>query len=391
MKIDGHEILCADAGYCNTYFLKLRTDEGLIGWSEFGEHTGTLGLSAVVDKLCELITGMDALRIERVAALLHGRTIQARDGVNQQAIAAIVNALLDIKGKALGVPVHALFGGTVRDRIPVYWSHSVAYRMMYPELMERPRVRTLDDVARVGEEARNRGIKALKTGMVRMEGDQLFTVSQGFSSGPGFPELNLDPDALRALVKMTAALREGCGPDVDIMLDVNCHFQTEGFVRLARAVAEFDLLWLELDIFDPQALAAIRRAASCPIASLEAIYGRAGLRPYFELDAVDVAIIDVVWNGYLEAIRMADFAAAYKINIAPHLYSGGGLGDVMSTHFAAAVPNLRIMEFDFDEVPWKKTFLSAPLQLDAGEVMVPTGPGWGTEVDEAVVRAHPPR
>ncbi len=87
---------------------------------------------------------------------------------------------------------------------------------------------------------------------------------------------------------------------------------------------------------------------------------------------------------------MADMAESYEVNVAPHNYCGGYLGDVMSAHFAAAVPNLRIMEHDVDDVPWKTEFLTSPPVIENGEMIVPQGPGWGTDVNEAAVRAHPP-
>ena len=81
------------------------------------------------------VIGMDPMQIELVNAVLATRSTQSRGGVVRQAIAAIENALLDIKGKALGVPVYELFGGKLRDRIPVYWSHCGSYRLRNPDIV----------------------------------------------------------------------------------------------------------------------------------------------------------------------------------------------------------------------------------------------------------------
>lgn len=392
MKIARYEILYADAGFCNACFLKITTDDGVVGWSEFGEHTGTQGVSQVVRKQCDLIVGMDPMGIERIAAFLRGKTFQALGGVNQHATAAIVNALFDIKGKVAGLPVHALLGGTLRTKLPFYWSHCGTYRMLYSDMMKKRRVQTLDDIRELGAEAKERGIRVLKTGMVTMRDGKLVNVGKGFGVGEGFPELNLDLTEMRTMVKTMEAFRDGAGPDVQLMLDVNCHFRTEGYLKLARALAHLDLFWFEFDIYDPKATAAIRSRATMPIASLESTYGHAGIRPYLENSAVDVCIIDCVWNGYLDALKMADLCAAYEVNIATHSYAGGGLGDVVSAHLAACVPNLRIMEYDIDEpAPWKKEFLSEPLRVEDGMLIAPTKPGWGVEVVEAAIKAHPPR
>ncbi len=130
MRIATVETLQADAGFRLFSFLKITTDDGIVGWSEYNESFGSAGLSQVIDKLSAYILGKDPLRFEHLTAELHVRTRQSRGGINHQAVAAIENALLDIKGKALGVPVYALFGGPVRERIPLYWSHTGTYRVM---------------------------------------------------------------------------------------------------------------------------------------------------------------------------------------------------------------------------------------------------------------------
>jgi L-alanine-DL-glutamate epimerase-like enolase superfamily enzyme len=390
MKIARIETLQADGGWRLCCFVKVTTDEGLIGWSEYGEHTGTAGLSGVILKLGELLVGRDPLAIESAAALLRGRTLQASGGVNQHAIAALTNALLDIKGKALGVPVHQLLGGAVRDRIPVYWSHCGSYRIRHAALLGVPAIRGYEDWVKLGEEVRRRGFRALKTSIMPFRDGAFTNFSPSFAHTPGWPELNPDRVFLASLDRQLAALRQGAGEEVEVMLDVNFHFKTEGFVEVARAVAPHRLMWLELDTYDPAALAHIRRISPCPIASAEACLGRRELRRMLDAGALDVAIIDVVWNGYLEAMKMAALAEIYEVNVAPHNY-GGPLTDLMSAHFAAAVPNLRIMEIDVDDVPWREEFVTVPPCIDSGMLIVPQAPGWGTEVNEAALRARPPK
>src|ERR1700749_1078069 len=129
MRIKRVETLQADAGWRMFSFLKVATSDGIIGWSEYNENFGSTGLSGGIRGLSPLLIGRDPLRFEQVTQQLHVMTRQARGGLNQQAIAAIENALLDVAGKAYGVPVAALFGGPIRERIPVYWSHFGTYRV----------------------------------------------------------------------------------------------------------------------------------------------------------------------------------------------------------------------------------------------------------------------
>jgi L-alanine-DL-glutamate epimerase-like enolase superfamily enzyme len=116
MKLQRHEMLHCDAGWRKFSFLKLSTADGLTGISEYNESYGSPGLSAVIDGLCTRILGDDPRAHERISAKLYAITRQAPGGIAQQAIAAIENALLDLKGKALGVPVYELLGGPVRTR-----------------------------------------------------------------------------------------------------------------------------------------------------------------------------------------------------------------------------------------------------------------------------------
>jgi L-alanine-DL-glutamate epimerase-like enolase superfamily enzyme len=176
---------------------------------------------------------------------------------------------------------------------------------------------------------------------------------------------------------------------MDLYLDVNYHFKTEGLLKVAKAVEPYDLTWLEFDTWDPQALALIRGLAPCPIASSESVTGRRAYRPFLNAYASDVVIIDVLWNGFLEAMKVASMAESYEVNVAPHNYYGH-LATAISAHFCAVTPNFRVMEVDVDSVRWRdELFLNVPV-IENGDLLLPTGPGWGVEVNEAAVRARPP-
>ena len=95
-------------------------------------------------------------------------------------------------------------------------------------------------------------------------------------------------------------------------------------------------------------------------------------------------------NACWESVKIASIAEAYEINVAPHNFYGH-LATMMNIHFCAVVPNLRIMEIDPDVVPWYDEFVTVTPVLEQGFLRLPTGPGWGTEVNEAAVKAHPPR
>ncbi len=390
MKIKSYEIFRCDAGWRLFSFLKLVTDTGPVGWSEYNESFGSPGLSGVIENLMPSVFGMDPMDIELVNAVLATKSTQSRGGVVRQAIAAIENALLDIKGKALGVPVYQLFGGKLRDRIPVYWSHCGSYRMRNPDLCGTPAVRSYDDFMRTGEEVRKKGFTACKTNIAMEVDGKLRAYRPGFVVGKGFPERNWDAFIARSAAKTVEAFRAGVGPDVGIMLDTNFHFRTEGFKRIAEAVGPTGLTWLELDIHDPRSIAMIREHAPCPIASGETLLERRDFRPYLEAYAFDTAIVDVIWNGFAESLKIASLADVYEVNVAPHNFYGH-LASAISAHFCAAVPNFRIMEIDIDGVPWRDEIVDNPPVFENGDYILPKGPGWGVEPNEAAMRRHPPK
>src|SRR5215469_17274836 len=291
MRITKIEDLHCNAGWRDFSFLKVSTDEGLTGWAEYMESYGSEGLTGVIRKLGARLTGWDPRPVEKITAYLHGVTRQSAGGIAQQAIAAIENALVDLKAKALGVPVYEMLGGPVRDRLQLYWSHCGTWRARHAERIREwcgvDPVRSLDDIVALGEEVRRKGFKGLKTNLIRFDKGKPYMYGPGTGNPPGFPELNADRHIAAAAVTQLEAFRRGAGPDVGLHLDTNFNYKTDGYLRLARALEPLDLVWLEIDLYDPKGLNLIRRSARTPISSCESLYGRRPFRPYFEQQSVD--------------------------------------------------------------------------------------------------------
>jgi L-alanine-DL-glutamate epimerase-like enolase superfamily enzyme len=391
MKVARIDTLHADAGKGNFDFLKLTAEDGLVGWSEYNETFGGHGVTAAIDGLASFVIGKDPHAYESIVATMYAARRQAPGGIVQQAIAAIENALLDLKAKALGVPVYELFGGPQRDRLRLYWSHCGSFRVGLSKEMQTPPIRSLHDVVAQGKEVVAKGYTALKTNIFVFDEGAPHMHMPGFArSGPEFPSLNAERRIMAALRDQLAAFREGAGKDIDILVDLNFNFRTEGFVKVARSLEPFDLFWIEIDSFDPQALHYVRSRIPMPLASYESLYGRRGYRPFFEAQAADVAIIDAPWNGVAESLKIAAMADTYEVNVAPHNFYGH-LCTLMNAHWCAVAPNFRIMEIDVDNVPWFDELYTVKPVIKDGYLHLPTTPGWGTEVNEAGVKAHPPR
>ena len=389
MKIAAIETRHADAGWRNFSFCKITTDNGLVGWSEYQEGFGSPGVTAAIEALAARAIGEDARAPERLYWLLYAATRPAAGGVVGQAIGAIENALLDVKAKHYGVPVHELLGGAVRDRIRVYWSHCGTYRLQNPEVHATPPLESLDDVRALGREVRDSGFTGLKTNVFLFDGAPRLW-APGFNMPSDRPELNAERALVDALATQIEAFREGAGPDMDILLDLNFNFRTEALFRIVEALDPYRLFWYEIDSYDPAGLAEVRRASRTAIAGGETLIGLREFNPVFEHRALDVAIIDAVWNGVAQSMKIAAAAEARETNIAPHNFYGH-LCSMMNAHFAAAVPNLRIMEIDVDQVPWRDDLFTTVPRIEEGYLVVPDTPGWGCDPDEAALAAHPPK
>jgi len=349
-RIRSVETLAADAGWRNYYFVKVTTEDGIVGWSEYDEGFGAPGVGTAIDKLSSRLVGQPVGEHERLYAELYAVTRPAAGGVVALALGAIENALLDAKAKALGVPCYELLGGKIRDRIRVYWSHCATWRINHPTWFT-PAITDLDGVRAIGREVREKGFTAMKTNIFLYDehGRNPKGWRPGFGS-PNYPERNVDRTVLRNLRRHLEAIRDGAGPDVDLLLDLNFNASTEGYLKILREIRDLDMFWIEIDSYSPEALGLIRRQSPHPISSCETLLGLRDFLPYFR-----------------------------------HLCT------MMNAHFSACVPNLRIMETDIDRLAWDHELFSHVPEFENGHLVLPSRPGWGTEPVEEAIRAHPPK
>jgi len=194
-------------------------------------------------------------------------------------------------------------------------------------------------------------------------------------------------ELLEQVERLIEAFTEGIGPRVQIALDLNYNFRPEGVVQIARLLERFNMQWIEYDTWDAPALLQIKQSIRHSLASCESLVSTRQYRPFLELHAADTVIIDVPWNGFGQAYAIGQMADAYELTVAPHNYYSH-LADLHSIHLCAVLPNVRIMEIDIDDVPWKKDLVTCPPTIQDGHILVPTGPGWGTDINEEVLRAH---
>ena len=308
-------------------------------------------------------------------------TRQSPGGIAAKAIPGLDCSFLDIKAKALGISVTELFGGPTRDKVRVYWSHCGGPRVVHHDILGVPPIDSWESITALGHEVRDRGFTALKANILLPGQKALF--GGGFSGPPGTTDQIAPKWLMPHIEKLIGTFRDAVGDDIDICLDINFHFKTEGALRIAKVLEQFDMLWLEVDMYDPKSLRQIKDSTTTRICTGENLYFMHDYIPYFENHSADMFMIDVAWNGLTQSKKIGDLAEVYQHNYNSHLSS------FVCASLCATLPNVRIMEIDVDDVPWREELTTAVPEIIDGYMTVPAGPGWGADVIEEVALAHP--
>lgn len=386
MKITAIETFVVDAGWRPWIFVAVRTDEGITGYGECSDGRNPYGIAATAQEFEAILVGLDPRAAEARYWDMYRMARQSPGGIAGKAIAGIDLALWDIKAKALGIPVYELAGGPFRSKQRVYWSHCGTSRATNHELIGANPIRSFDDITALGKEVVERGFTALKTNIV-IPGDPASVYRGGFGGGEATTDGVASNQLIDHIRTHIGTFRDAVGPDIDIALDLNFNFRTESAIRICRALEEFKPMWVEIDMYEPDALRQIRDSTSVPICSGENLIGMRDYRRFLEKGAMDVCMIDLPWNGWSQSLKAAALAETFEVVVAPHNYYSH-LSTLHSMHFCASIPNVRISEIDIDDVPWKDDLVTHPVEIVNGEALIPDRPGWGADLVEEVALEH---
>ncbi len=386
MKITKVEPFLVDGGWRPFIFVKVETDEGITGWGECTDPRSPNGVVGTIKDLTPTLIGRDPGAYEMRLWDMFRASRQSPGGIVAKAIAGIDCALLDVKAKALGISVTELFGGPTRDTVRVYWSHCGTSRARYPDLLGTPPIRTMEDISDLGREVVRRGFTALKTDIV-MPSDPASVYGGGFALGPGSTDGAVTTPVLRHIEELIGTFRDAVGPDVDINLDLNFNFKPESAVRIAKMLEQFDMLWLEIDMYSPEGIRRIRESTNTKICTGENLFYMREYLPYFQIQAADVFMVDVPWNGFTQSKKVGDLAEVFQLNVAPHNYYSH-MSTFISASLCAVLPNVRIMEIDIDDVPWKDDLVTEQPKIVDGYMTIPNRPGWGADLIEEELIKH---
>ena len=386
MKVTNVETYVVDAGWRPWIFVQIDTDQGITGFGECSDGRNPKAVVGAVEDMKPLLINQDPRPYEmRFWDLIRG-TRQSPGGIVAKAIAGIELALIDIKAKALGISVVELFGGPTRKDVRVYWSHCGTSRATSSELLGTPPLKTMQDIADLGREVVSQGFTALKTNII-LPGEPASVYFTGFGGPPGTTDGTVSNEMLAHIENLIGTFRSSVGTEVDINLDLNFNFKPEACMRIAQILEPFDLLWLEIDMYDYQAMRQIKDSTSTKICTGENLFYMREFLPYFDARAADVFMIDIPWNGFSQSKKIGDLADVYQLNVAPHNYYSH-LSSFISASLCGVLPNVRIMEIDIDDVPWKNDLVTNLPDINDGQMKIPTGVGWGTDLNLEVVQNH---
>ena len=383
MKVTGIDTFLVKSLGRPWMYCAVRTDEGITGYSEFGVGDLAKGLQGLVEDLSRHIIGKDPRSVEQHYTNMVRSSRSAYGGATWMAIAGIELALWDVKGKAMGVPVHELVGGPTRSEQKVYWSHLVSFQSTNYKALGREPLRNYDDIKALMRMALDAGYDTVKTN-IQIPGDPFRTISQG-TVGPH--DQVLSRELQNAAVRQISAMREEAGPDAHICLDVNVNFKAEAQIRLGQALEPYDLMWMEIDNLDAESLRMVKNATRTPICSGEQKLGPLNYLELLQNRSMDFMKLDVQWQGFIPARRAANMAELFDINVAPHNYNSH-LSNFQTMNLCASVNNVRISESDPVQAPWREELFTVLPEVNNGMMKIPTGPGWGTELREDVAKKY---
>jgi galactonate dehydratase len=347
-------------------FVKLETNQpGLYGWGEGTLEGKAAAVMACVEDFKDFLIGADPMQVEHHWQSMYVHSFYRAGPVIGSAISGIDQALWDIRGKALNLPVYKLLGGPVDPRGVRGYYHI--------------RARTKDDLPRIREEARRQGITCFKGGI------------------PGYYEWIETNAKINKAIQAVADLREGLGSEVDIGIDFHAKTSPAVASILVKELEPLKLLFVE-EPCPPENVKAMQRIAkrsTTPIATGERLVAAYGCRELIEMGVVDIIQTDINHVGGITALWKAGaLAEASGIAMAPHACEGP-IGGLATIHVDAAMPNFLVQEIcsgiDIgpNEKVWHEWLGFPAMRMVNGRFPLTEKPGLGFDLTEEALKKYP--
>jgi len=349
----------------NWLFIKIETDEGIVGWGECYTHLDRdRNIHTIVEELCRYLIGRDPFNVKSFTYFAYVDFAKKRGSLDFfAAVSGIESALWDIVGKALNVPVYKLFGGAIRQEFRLY-ANGWYYKANDPQ------------------EVAEKALEMVAQGYTGLKIDPL----------PEAWNMFLTPEDEKYAIERIKAIRKAVGPDIDLMMDLHRRLSTYDALRLAEKVEEYDLFWYEEPVSSKnmKLLADANEKIKMRVVTGEELYTKAEFKQCFEMAAADTINPDVNnCGGILELKEIAAMAEIYYVSVAPHNCNSSYLGTAAMAHACAGMPNFLIAEYFVNLSEARDRLAKEPLIVKDGYLLLPDRPGLGVDIDEEELLKNP--
>lgn len=377
MKITDVKVWLVEGVKYNWTLLKIYTDTGHTGVGEATNWPGSPIVYHAAKHVGERIIGLDPMRTDFIwTKLYRDLNWMGPFGASMCAISGIDMALLDLKGKVLGIPCYELLGGAFRKDIQLYanyWFTGGGHN---------------------AEDYAAQAIKVKEAGFTGLKFDPFahtnYLYGEDLSSN-----LQLTNEQQDLAFNVSKAVREAVGPNFDIMIETHAMLNYSVAVKMAQRLSALNITWYEEPAGPENAntLRAMRDRipSNVSICVGERHYTRHGIRDLLEKHVCDIMMPDITrCGGPSEMKRMATMMEAYNGLLAPH-NPNGPLSTLASAHVCASVPNFFRQEFMFNDVPWRDTVIDHPIKemIVEGHLKLSDRPGLGVDLVESEMEKHP--
>ncbi len=346
-------------------FVKLETNEGLVGWGEGTLEGKASAVMACVEDFRDFLIGADPIQVEHIWQSMYVHSFYRAGPVMGSAISGIDQALWDLRGKILGMPVYKLLGGPM---------HPSGVRGYY-----HARARTLDDLKRLRASADELGITAFKSGI------------------PGQYEWIASREAINRAMRQMEKLREGLGPNIDIGVDFHAKTSPSVASILVKEVEPLNLMFIE-EPCPPEnikAMARIAKRSTTPIATGERLVAHYGCQQLIDMGVVDILQTDINHVGGITGLwKVGAMAEISGVKMAPHACEGP-IGGLATVHVDAAMPNFLVQEICSGIEPtnkekiWEEWLGFPAMRMRNGLFPLPEKPGLGFDLEEKALAKYP--
>lgn len=346
-------------------FVKLETNQGVEGWGEGTLEGKASAVMSCINDFRDFLIGSDPMQVEHHWQSMYIHSFYRAGPVIGSAISGIDQALWDLRGKVLGLPVYQLLGGPMDSRGVRGYYHANA--------------NTKEELASLRQTAVQQGVSCIKAGI------------------PGYYEWIETHAKIERAIKSMQFLREGLGPDIDIAIDFHAKTSPSVASILVKEVESLNLLWIE-EPCPPENVAAmhkIARRSKTPIATGERLVAAYGCRELIEMGVVDILQTDINHVGGITGLwKVGAMASHSGISMAPHACEGP-IGGLATIHVDAAMPNFLIQEIcsgvkpDMKEKVWEEWFGFPAMRMVNGRFPLSPKPGLGFELSESSLAKFP--